>query len=372
MGPADLDVIVDLRDGRSGHAPSITTNGPVAPAFHPDTKLVPPHPQPPPIPPSANRPSAKSFAAGETIPVGVQRMTLALIDRALAALRGNPGDDDVHRARKSMRRVRGILRLVRDGLGPAYRAENAVMRDTARLLSDVRSSAVAGTALQDLLDRFGPLLADGIYVEMADQLSARHDLIARRTLDNRLLMAGVVTNLEHARTRLAAFPTTPGADFGYHGPLLPNDSHLFVQGITRTYRRGLVAMKGAAASPFPEQIHEWRKRVRYLRSQMEALCPAWPEVMEGLCASLDQLSETLGHERDLWELAETVRTEPELCTDSRARELLYALTLETRQATREASFRLGTRVYVEEPAAFARRIQSYWDAWTAPTGPMAP
>lgn len=297
-------------------------------------------------------------------------MTLGLIDRAIASLTGDPGDDDVHRARKSMRRIRGILRLVRDGLGPAYSAENAVMRDTARLLSDVRSSAVAGTALEELMARFGPLLADGIYSEMAGQLAARHDEIAKRTLDNRLLMAGVVSNLEHARVRLAAFPTTAGADFGYHGPLLPDDSALFVEGIIRTYRRGLVAMKAAAASPFPEQMHEWRKRVRYLRYQMEALQPAWPEVMTGLCRSLDNLSETLGHERDLWELAETVRAEPDLCADGRARDLLSALTLETRQAMREQSFRVGTRVYVEEPEAFARRIQTYWDAWRPPMGPV--
>lgn len=310
--------------------------------------------------------------AGESIPVGIQRMSLGLIDQAVAVLRGNPGDIEVHTARKAMRRVRGILRLVRDGLGPAYRAENGVMRDTARLLSDVRSSAVAGAALDDLLERFGPVLAEGIYIEMAEQLSARHDDVTRRTLDNRLLMAGVVSNLEHARARLAAFPTTPGADFGYHGPLLADDSELFVQGITRSYRRGVVAMRAAAANPFPEKMHEWRKRVRYLRFQMEALCPAWPEVMEGLCTSLHDLSESLGHERDLWELAETVRMEPELCPDDRARDLLSALTLETRQVMRETSFRLGTRIYVEEPEAFARRIQTYWDAWTAPTGPMTP
>lgn len=296
-------------------------------------------------------------------------MTVGLIDRAAKALTGTPDDDDVHRARKSMRRIRGILRLVRDGLGPVYQSENAVMRDTARLLSDVRSSAVAGSALQDLMERFGPLLAEGIYDEMATQLHARHELLAGRTLNNRLLMAGVISNLEHARARFAAFPTTPGADFGYHGPLLPNDSELFVQGITRTYRRGLTAMKEAAENPFPEQLHEWRKRVRYLRFQMEILRPAWPEVMNGLCESLQVLAESLGNERDLWELAETAWSEPELCPDSRARELLSALTLETRQAIREQSFRLGTRVYVEEPEAFARRIQTYWDAWSPAAGP---
>ncbi len=308
----------------------------------------------------------KSFEQGETIPGGFQRMTVGLIDRALGALAGNPNDDEVHTARKSMRRVRGILRLVRDGLGRAYYAENAAMRDTARLLSEVRSSAVAATALAELMDRYGPLLKVDSYAAMASQLAARHDEIALRTLDNRLLMAGVLTNLHHARARLAAFPTTPGADLGYHGPLLPDDSELLVAGITRTYRRGLAAMKAAAARPHPEQMHEWRKRVRYLRYQMEALKPAWPEVMGGLCRSLDDLAESLGRERDLWELAETVRTEPELCSDSRARELLSALTLESRSSIRERSFRLGTRIYVEEPAAFARRIQTYWNAWNPP------
>ena len=295
-------------------------------------------------------------------------MGIGLLDRAIDAItvKGGPGDEEVHTARKAMRRLRGLLRLVRDDLGPVYAAENAVLRDTARLLSDVRSSAVAGTALTELMKHFGPMLADGIYNDLAEQLEQRHRDIAARTLENRLVLAGVTSNLRHARTRLAAFPTSPGTDLGYHGPLLPNDSELLVRGMARTYERGLIAMKEAAANPFPEQLHEWRKRVRYLRYQMESLAPAWPEVMSGLCRSLDDLAESLGHERDLWELSETVRREPDLCDEDAARELLSALTLESRHSMRERSFRAGTRIYVEAPETFARRIQTYWDAWNPP------
>ena len=371
--PADLNVIVDLRDGQPGHAPSMTTIAHLDPPPARNHVTA----APPPTPPRANgggQPYPRSFAPRETIPAGFQRITSNLLDRAIKSLskdRG-PTDRDVHKARKSMRRARGVMRLVRDGLGPAYRAENDNLRDTARLLSTVRSSAVAGAALQSLLADFGPLLTDGIYTDLADKLEERHVDISRRTLDNRLLLAGVTSNLRNARARIAAFPTSPASDFGYHGPLIPNDSDLFVRGISRTYLRGLNAMKEAAANPFPEQLHEWRKRVRYLRYQMEALKPAWPEVMAGLCTSLDDLSETLGQERDLWELAETVRTEPELCPDPAARSLLSALTLEQRHAMREQSFRIGTRVYVEQPDDFAHRIQSYWDAWSPSSIPMQP
>lgn len=363
--PADLRVVIDLTEAGHRNRPQ------QAPEKMPNRQPTPRQPPSPPGPPSPLR--VHRFVDGDTPAVGFQRMATGLLDDAISALdTGVPSDQDIHAVRKAIRRLRALLRLFRNDLGEVYRVENQVLRDTARLLSDVRSSAVASDALGRLSQHFGELLKPGIYDELFHQLERRHRDIAGRVLENRLLLAGAAANLAKARARIAAFPTAPGHDYGYHGPLIEPSSDTLEAGLERTYSTGLASMKAAAEQPFPEQLHAWRKAAKYLQYQIDALQPAWPEVMAGLCSSLDALSDTLGYERDLWELSETVRGEPGLCPDAAARDLLMAMAIEVRDALRHDAFRLGTQIYTERPDRFAERVRSYWDAWSVPSAPMSP
>jgi len=45
-------------------------------------------------------------------------------------------------------------------------------------------------------------------------------------------------------------------------------------------------------------FHLWRKSAKYFRYHVEALEPAWPEVLGPLAAAADRLAETLGDEHD--------------------------------------------------------------------------
>src|SRR5665811_762772 len=88
----------------------------------------------------------ESFTLGvdEPLSAGLRRLSLDEFDRAIGGLtQGSDLDQAVHEARKSMKRLRALLRLIRDTLGEnVYRFENDLLRDAGRLIGPVRDSAV--------------------------------------------------------------------------------------------------------------------------------------------------------------------------------------------------------------------------------------
>jgi CHAD domain-containing protein len=99
------------------------------------------------------------------------RIARKQIDSALEALTGPKSgtrDEAVHEARKSLKKVRAVLRLARPVIGEAdYRGENACYRDSARPLTEVRDARILIETLdktaehfEDYIPRFGRVSAD--------------------------------------------------------------------------------------------------------------------------------------------------------------------------------------------------------------------
>ncbi|MEA2297262.1 MAG: hypothetical protein QOF77_198, partial [Solirubrobacteraceae bacterium] len=62
--------------------------------------------------------------------------------------------DAVHEARKSIKKTRALLRLVRPGLPKrVYRSENRTLRDAARLISGARDADVMVETVEKLAER---------------------------------------------------------------------------------------------------------------------------------------------------------------------------------------------------------------------------
>src|SRR5438105_7921575 len=94
---------------------------------------------------------AFQLQSAESVRKGVKRIVRKQLDNALKEL-GTPNRDEVvHEIRKRFKRVRAVLRLVRDELGEnVYRQENACARDAARPLTEVRDAMVLIEALDKL------------------------------------------------------------------------------------------------------------------------------------------------------------------------------------------------------------------------------
>ena len=89
---------------------------------------------------------------------GVRGIARQQIAQSLESLKASTlSDETVHAARKELKKARATLRLLRDSLGDStYKQENAVLRDAARPLSEVRDARVLLDTLDKLVESSGP------------------------------------------------------------------------------------------------------------------------------------------------------------------------------------------------------------------------
>src|ERR1700761_3974460 len=84
------------------------------------------------------------FKAGETVPDNIRRIVAEEVDWAVGRLRAatpKTRDEAIHEARKSIKKLRGLLKLIRPELGNHYRAENKALRAIGRKLSELRDAS---------------------------------------------------------------------------------------------------------------------------------------------------------------------------------------------------------------------------------------
>lgn len=307
----------------------------------------------------------------EPLPWALQRVAVGQLDRITADLADPSVDRDeaVHTARKTMKRVRALLRLVRDEIGAdAYRFENVVLRDTARRLAPARDGYAMLATLDRLTSEYRGVLHHAAFAHTRAQLQLRHQRARRGLAQHDQLVTDVVVSLKAARSRYAAWAPdrTDEPDGGRAARGVRDDFRALAPGLHRVYRRGRRAMRAAYREGTVEAFHEWRKRVKYLRHQLEALAPIWPEMLAAHAARLDELGELLGTDHDLAVLGELVRDDEAATADQRERTLLLALVHRTRLELQYAARPLGWALYAEEPAAFVARLGAYWDAARRP------
>lgn len=285
---------------------------------------------------------------------GIQRIALGRAEKAAEELNEarNGGDfaGSVHAARKDLKKLRGVLRLVREELGEkVYRAENRRYRDAGRRLAQSRDAEVKAETLSALRERFG----DELPAELADAwlaaLERERDEIVERASngDSASHIAETIATIEAGWEAISAWP-------------LEDDSWELVEaGLLRSYRRGRRAMKRTRSDPVAENVHEWRKRTKDLWYQLRVLRDAWPPVISETAEQAHELADLLGDHHDLAVLAEDLtareiggdRDPVRDAIDRRQRELL------------KCAFEVGERLFAEKPKAFGSRFESYWLAW---------
>lgn len=301
---------------------------------------------------------------GEPLAQGLQRLCLTELEIAVSGF--YDGEEAfgkaVHNSRKSTKRIRALLRLVRPEIGrKVYRFENVAMRDTARLLSGVRGAAVMVESLDQIEMLYKPLLAEGTFQEARERLIVNRDRVEARAMEDAELVQRVVASLERAHARYSSWPTDPIARDVY-GTGIRDRYATIGPGLGTTYRRGRCEMVMAYRSPAPMTFHTWRKRVKYLMHQMEIVTPLWPEVILGMVITLDRMAELLGEDHDLAELLDTLAGRPELCPNPLERSLIRALAEQRRSDVETAARILGRRIYAERPNSLQGRFGAYWES----------
>jgi CYTH domain-containing protein/CHAD domain-containing protein len=282
---------------------------------------------------------------------GLRRVALGRADKALERLDGAEGAElagAIHGARKDLKKLRGLLRLIRQELGrKVFRAENRRYRDAGRLLSGSRDAEVKLETLLALRHRFDDLPA-GPAERWEGMLEAERDDLA-----------AAMRNGGQARIARAMEAIAAGRD-EIQGWSLRTDSWALVEaGLSRSYRDGRRALRRTRADGSAANVHQWRKRAKDLWYQLRIVEDAWPELLGATVDQTHELTELLGDHHDLAVLAEDLGGRPDLGD----RAPFEAAIARRQEQLLEAAIELGVRLYAEKPKAFRKRTKRYWRAW---------
>jgi CYTH domain-containing protein/CHAD domain-containing protein len=280
---------------------------------------------------------------------GATRIAAGRAEKAIEELacldRGEPSAAAVHAARKDMKKLRALLRLVRAEIGEErFRKENERYRDVGRRLAESRDAEVKIETLAALRERFGGELPVASLAAWRAELEAERDAVGG---GGELVSRVAIAEIEVGRDEISRWD-------------LSSDSwDLLAPGLRRSYRRGLREMKRVREKRRADDVHSWRKRVKDLWYQLRLVRGAWPEVVGETAEQAHELADLLGDHHDLTLLAEDLAGRERLA----ARASLSAAIERRQEALLDAALDLGRRIYAEKPKAFMRRMALYWDAW---------
>lgn len=293
-----------------------------------------------------------SFKSSDAdVAAGLRRIAGEQLDTALAALEIGRGTDDdmherIHTARKSAKKVRGLLRLVRPAF-PDYKAENRALRDAARVLSPMRDLTARIESYDWLTERYSDAL------DRRRTGPFRAELTRDRTTaeggneitDRMMTMADAVRAI---RQRVDDW-TLEEKDWDAVGP-----------GMAKTYDRARGAMAVAADTGAADDMHDWRKRVKYHWYHARLLKKTWPVMMDAHRDAADTLSELLGDEHDLVELDK--RLGRATIADDIAQQL-RGIIVDERKRLGSLAFSQGAFLLAEKPKPLVKRWGTWWGLW---------
>ena len=291
------------------------------------------------------------FGRGEAVGDAIRRVLIEEVDRALAQLADEKRKPvtRVHDVRKRFKEIRAVLRMVRNPLGATFTVENQWFRDAARDLGALRDAEALVEAAINLRTHVRTISDKRLLTRVRRVLAKRRDEAVEADLDQRL--ANVSEQLPVAKARLANISA------------LPDDFSTIAPGLTRTYSRGRRGYLRSSIAPEPEEVHEWRKRVKDHWYHVQLLADVWPDIMKPYCEVMSSLSRALGDLHDLDVLRTLVAAQPSTFGSPRSANRLAAIIDVHRASLLRSALDIGGRVYAEDPAAWRARLKEYWRSW---------
>jgi CHAD domain-containing protein len=295
------------------------------------------------------------FKRREPIARGFARVAREEIEGALADLGAGsveaPGAEGIHEARRRLKKLRALLRLMRPALGDdIFARDNSIAREAGRALSPARDAAVQLATLDGLLDIFA--------ARATEELSPLRRKIAgagKRSGQTKRTVVAVDTVIGRLRALLATIEPPP----------VPDDPALLRESLRRAYRQSRRAFGAATADASDEALHLLRKRVKALQYQLFLMRRAAPKHGKRLLDRLDRLGEDLGADRDLALLATSLT--PDARIDAAAVAALRDQIERRRRKLQRQALRLANELFAAKPSAWLKPFARAWKHWHEPS-----
>jgi hypothetical protein len=291
------------------------------------------------------------FEPHQPIQAALRQIALECVDMALNEL-GEARETSVHEARKRLKELRALLRLVRRPLGRGvFARENAALSAAARELAPAREASARVRCFDKLLEHYAGRVTREPFAAVRARLVEERDR-ALGAADGANLEAAVA-GLRDARERMAALVV---ARQGWAA---------LGRGLRGGYARARRAMHRAYAAPSVEAFHEWRKRAKQHYYHAELFSAFQNAELTDRRKALKSLSDVLGDDHDVAEL-DVYLAEHETERDPIGVALLRTLAQTRSQELRLSASALGEQLFGEKPAVFARRLRPLLEPELAP------
>lgn len=289
------------------------------------------------------------FKLNESVSAGAARIGTEQIDVAAARLASREDiPAAIHDARRCLKRLRALLRLIRPALAEnTYRRETNRIAGIGKLLADARDHHVMQQTLTKIETR-SDTLPKSVSMKLAK-------LAANGT--------GTKTTRAGAQERRQALDSLVQVQkfFVHLGRRSITFDHI-AEGIERSYRRARRMFREAYETPTDEAFHEWRKTVQHHWRHMQLISRAWPDALDARAGEAKELSRLLGDDHDICVLlafaegrGKTILSEDELAA-------LTKISRSIQDELRALAKPRGTRLFSEPAGELKERIESYWAA----------
>ena len=271
------------------------------------------------------------------------QLTLAIEE--LRAIGDRRSDRRIHEARRHVKKVRALLRLVQPVL--TYHAVNRRLRIASRMLGPIADGRAVVETVVRIGRKYRTRQSQPALHSILAALVRRADRIDRRADVDRVLpiVAGI---LRRERRRLADW-TLSARGFDAIGP-----------GLERSMRRARRAMRQSLRHAAAHDFHVWRLRVKDLWFQVRLLEARCGDTLIGDQRRLEALDGCLGEYHNVILLEEILITESLVPRQQTADGLRLLRRYQAKLRDRAASLR--RRIFDETPGHFVRRVSRLWHA----------
>jgi CHAD domain-containing protein len=286
----------------------------------------------------------------EALPRGLKRIARDEIDAAVSHLsEKDPGklDFSIHEARKSIKKLRGLMRMLAPVLGPDSESDIEALGQVGRSLSELRDAA----ALVEAVDLLGRYTRNAQCMEQLADLRRHLQKRSRETVERsevRIVCEQGIIQLRHLKRGLAAWKFEDNFD-------------AIAPGLKRSLKRGRKALRMAAEEPTPDAFHKLRKRVKDRWYQVRILENLWSPSNPSPEAALKELQEDLGDDRNLYVLRTFIPVDSDV---------LLRLLDRTQRKLRQKSLDAASVLYGQKPGETAASLATLWNEWRPPARPQ--
>jgi len=278
----------------------------------------------------------------------VRRIMLHQLEAAttqLASIGDPESDEAIHDARRRVKKVRAVIRLIRPDFDKAFRTVDKDLHDVNRLLAPIADGqGIIGT-IDALGQRYRKLLPARVVAAIRAGLVELGTRTDRQAVRDHVLQTSAAT-LRDERRRVK------------HWQLRTDGFHTLAPGLEANFRKAREAMLEAQSRPTVHRYLKWRGLVKnhwFHVRLLESHCGHRLVADERRLEALDGL---LGEYHNLALLREVLDHHGYVSRAQTAR-CLRAISAYQRLLRQHAQ-PLGATIYRETPRGFVRRVKHLW------------